>query len=127
MNKEDLQNQIAKIMNDNPAPKVSKELRSVLNYEAYLREENVESLMSLFFYDLDPTLKDIVFNEQYNFTGMDYKLNWMKDENGVFSFFVENIKYNSKKKLIKCNDLMINSLYDKLENLIEIKLKENKG
>tara|TARA_R110000868_G_scaffold61524_1_gene186930 strand:- start:43000 stop:43407 length:408 start_codon:yes stop_codon:yes gene_type:complete len=107
-----LRQQMAKVIHDNPAPKMNREDREIALFEDELRESGLNFRVEMAFSELDSSLESVVFNTEHGFAGRDYLLIWDKQlaSAKAYHLLVQNQKTSGCRRLLECPDSMKNQL-----------------
>ena len=119
-NLEFLRQQMAKVIHDNPAPKMTREEREISLFEDELRESGLNFRVEMAFSELDPALESVVFNTEHGFEGRDYLLIWDKSpaSGKTYHLLVQNQKSSGCRRLIECPEAMKNHLLGFLHTFV---------
>lgn len=99
-----LRNQIAEVIQKNPAPKMTREDREIALFEDDLREAGLNLRVDMAFGELDESLASVVFNSEHNFLGRDYILVWDRPtpQSKSYHLLVLNHKSTGMRRLSEC-------------------------
>ncbi len=109
---ESLRQQMAQVIHDNPAPKMTRADREIALFEDELRESGLNFRVEMAFSELDLSLESIIFNAEHEFEGRDYLLIWDKlpATSKAYHLLVQNQKSSGCRRLLECPEAMKNHL-----------------
>lgn len=120
MSFESLRNKVKEIENKVVKTDISKSARDIIFFQNLLIESNTEMEFDFLLADLSDSLKDFVYNKDHGFTGLSYKISWEFLDKKRWCFTVTNLKYQSKKLLIHCPEVMRSQFVENLGQVKEI-------